>query len=65
MRLVVPKDHLNTMDGLTVDIIDEDIDDTVGEVRFEKGVGRHVTLYEAYPVVPGSSIFSGCPISAA
>jgi hypothetical protein len=36
------------MDGLKVDIIDEDIDDAVGEVYFEKGVGRHVTLYGRY-----------------
>ncbi|MGA3064660.1 MAG: hypothetical protein ABSD90_15815 [Methylocystis sp.] len=48
MRLVVPKDHLSTMDGLTVDVIDEDINDAVGEVRFEKGVGRHVILYGRY-----------------
>jgi hypothetical protein len=48
MRLVVPKDHLSTMDGLTVDVIDEDINDAVGEVRFEKGVGRHVFLYNRY-----------------
>jgi hypothetical protein len=26
------------MDGLKVDITDEDIDDAVGEIRFEKGV---------------------------
>ena len=48
MLLVVPKDHLSTMDGLTVDIIDDETDDAVGEVRFEKGVGRHVTLYGRY-----------------
>jgi hypothetical protein len=28
------------MDGLKVDITDEDIDDAVGEIRFEKVVGR-------------------------
>ncbi|MBG0801260.1 hypothetical protein IYW40_07160 [Methylocystis sp. H4A] len=48
MRLVVPKDHLSAMDGLTLEIIDEDIADVVGEVRFEKAVGRHVTLYGRY-----------------
>jgi len=36
------------MDGLTVDIIDQDIDDAVGEIRFEKGVGRHIVLYGRY-----------------
>jgi len=50
MNLSVPKDHLSTMDGLTVDIVDEDINDVVGDVRFEKGVGRHVTLYGRYEV---------------
>ena len=30
MNLFVPKDHLSTMDGLTVDITDEDINDAVG-----------------------------------
>jgi hypothetical protein len=36
------------MDGLKVDITDEDIDDAVGEIRFEKGVGRHIELYGRY-----------------
>lgn len=48
MKLTVPKDHMSTMNGLTVDIIDEDIDDAVGEVRFETGVGRHIALYGRY-----------------
>ncbi len=48
MNLFVPKDHLSTMDGLTVDIIDEDIEDAVGEVKFEKGVGRHIELCGRY-----------------
>ena len=48
MNLFVPKDHLSTMDGLKVDITDEDIDDAVGDIRFEKGVGRHIELYGRY-----------------
>jgi hypothetical protein len=48
MKLFVPKDHLSTMDGLTVDITDEDINDAVGSIRFEKGVGRHIELYGRY-----------------
>lgn len=48
MNLIVPKDHLNRMDGLTVDITDEDKSDVVGEVRFEKGPGRHIELYGRY-----------------
>lgn len=48
MKLTVPKDHLSTMDGLKVDIFDEHADDIVGHVRFEKGVGRHITLYGRY-----------------
>lgn len=50
MNLSVPKDHVSAMDGLTLDIVDEDSDpnDAVGEIRFEKGVGRHVTLYGRY-----------------
>jgi hypothetical protein len=36
------------MDGLKVDITDEEIDDAVGQVRFEKGVGRHIELYGRY-----------------
>jgi hypothetical protein len=48
MNLFVQKDHLSTMDGQTVDIIDEDINDAEGEVRFEKGVGRHIKLYGRY-----------------
>ena len=48
MNLIVRKDHLSTMDGATVDIFDEDRDDTVGEVKYEKGVGRHITLYGRY-----------------
>jgi hypothetical protein len=48
MKLAVPKDHVNAMDGLALAIMDEDTDEEVGEVRFEKGVGRHVTLYGRY-----------------
>jgi hypothetical protein len=48
MNLFVPKDHLSTMNGLKVDITDEDIDDAVGDIRFEKGVGRHIELYGRY-----------------
>lgn len=48
MNLFVPKDHLSTMHGLTVDITDEDINDAVGDIRFEKGVGRHIELYGRY-----------------
>ncbi len=48
MILVVPKDDMRWADGSTLEIIDEDRDDAVGEVRFEKGVGRHVTLYGRY-----------------
>jgi hypothetical protein len=43
MRLTVPKE-----DGLKVDIIDEHNNDAVGDVRFEKGGGRHVELYGRY-----------------
>jgi hypothetical protein len=49
MKLSVPKDHLSTMDGLTVEIVDEDDDDyPVGDVKFDKSVGRHVTLFDRY-----------------
>lgn len=48
MNLTIPNYHLSTMDGLAIDIVDEDIDDAVGEVRFEKGVGRHITWYNRY-----------------
>jgi hypothetical protein len=45
MKLTAPKDHLSTMDGRTDDIVDEDIEDAVGNIKYEKGVGRHVELY--------------------
>jgi hypothetical protein len=48
MNLSVPKDHVATMDGLTADVIDEDTNDVVGEIRFEKSVGRHVELFGRY-----------------
>ncbi len=48
MNLTIRKVHLSMMDGSTVDIIDEDNLDAVGEVKFQKGVGRHVTLYGRY-----------------
>jgi predicted Zn-dependent protease with MMP-like domain len=48
MNFSVPKDHLSTMDGLTVEITDEDANDVVGEVKFEKGVGRHIELLGRY-----------------
>ena len=48
MNLFVSKDHMSTMDRLTVPITDEDKGDEVGEVRFEKGVGRHIELYGRY-----------------
>lgn len=48
MNLSVPKDHMSAMDGLTVEITDEDIDDVVGEVRFQKGTGRHISLFGRY-----------------
>ena len=48
MNLSFRKDHLSTMDGSTVEIIDEDIDDAVGEISFEKGVRRHIRLYGRY-----------------
>jgi len=49
MNLTIRKDHLGTMNGLTVDVIDEDdLDDAIGEVKYEKGIGRHVTLYGRY-----------------
>jgi hypothetical protein len=48
MNLFVPKEHLNTMDGLKVDITDKDINDAVGHIGFEKGVGRHIELYGRY-----------------
>lgn len=48
MRLFVPKDHLNSMDRQTVDIYDEDTNDAVGELKYEKGVGRHVILFGRY-----------------
>jgi hypothetical protein len=51
MNLTFNKDHVSTMDGLTTPIFNEDGDlgdDEVGEIRFEKGVGRHITLYSRY-----------------
>ncbi len=48
MRLTVPKDDMRWADGSTLEIIDEERDDAVGEVTFEKGVGRHVTLFGRY-----------------
>jgi hypothetical protein len=48
MNLIVPKDHVSTLNGLTVKVFDEDASDDVGEIRFEKGVGRHILLYGRY-----------------
>lgn len=48
MRLFVPKDHMGSMDGCSVEIIDEETDEPVGEVKFEKGKGRHITLFGRY-----------------
>jgi hypothetical protein len=48
MQLSFDKDHLGTMDGLTVRVIDEDSDDHVGDVAYKKGVGREVTLFGRY-----------------
>jgi|GEM_PF-5989586 len=48
MNLSVPKDHTSAMDGLTLEIIDEENNDAVGEIKFEKGVGRHISLYGRY-----------------
>ena len=51
MNLTFKKDHASTMDGFTTPIVNEDGDlgdDEVGEIRFEKGVGRHITLYSRY-----------------
>jgi hypothetical protein len=45
MNFVVPKEHANTMDGLTVEITDEDIQDSVGEIRFQKGANRHISMF--------------------
>jgi hypothetical protein len=48
MNLVVPKEHTNTMNSLTAEIVDEDRTDTVGEITFEKGGGRHIVLFGRY-----------------
>ncbi len=45
MRLIAPKSHVNTMDGLTEKIFDEDRNDEVGEVRYQKGENRKVSLF--------------------
>lgn len=47
MRLTVEKRDLRWMDGGVVEIVDENgpAGDGVGQVRYEKGVGRHISLY--------------------
>lgn len=43
---MVPKDDARAMNTLTLDIVDEDnANDAVGELSFERGVGRHVSMY--------------------
>jgi hypothetical protein len=55
MNLTLEKENANTFNGTKTDIIDEDIDDAVGEVTFERGEGpRQISLYGRYKGTCGS-----------